>query len=210
MVKLTGPSISLDASGSIGDSLTFSTSKGRAYMKRKPTPAQPRTGNQISMRMMMQFLSQQWTNLSSADQGTWSDAYPDPELSRYNAYLKHNLARWRELKGPSKAFPATETGICGASPYFIPYGGVRHVKTKTRDHLGVDQRWGVMFSHSTSSTPTMQFDNMVRIVRTEDTSWHWWTHEPLPAGTHYYRLTGFTTTGKLQLSYTYAQSAVVT
>lgn len=211
MVKLKGPSLSIDASGSLADILTFSTSKGRAYVKHKPTPDQPRSGNQVSMRAMMQFLSQQWQNLTAGNQATWADAYPDPSLSNYNAFIKHNLIRWRNKWAPSKEYPAAETGNAGDLVGIETPNGVRHIKISARNAMNQNQIWGVLLFHSLTSTPGNDLSKLVHVfhIPVKDT-WYYWTHSPLTAGTHYYRITGITTTGKLDTTKTATGSGVVT
>lgn len=210
MVKLRGPGLSASASGSLADALTFSSSKGRAYLKHKPTPAQPRSGNQISMRAMMQFLSQQWQNLTAGNQATWAIAYPDPLLSAYNAFIKHNLNRWRNHKPPSKEYPAAETGAAGDNPNLGAHNGVRHIDIAAGDDMGVAQLWGFLIFHSATATPDADFDKLVKIIRAEDLNAHWWNHSPLPTGTHYYRAITFTTSGKCNWSQALTDSGVVT
>ena len=210
MVKLKGPGLSAAASGSLGNVLTFSSSKGRAYVKHHPTPAQPRSGNQVSMRTMMQFLSQQWANLTTVNQATWLNAYPDPSLSLYNSFIKYNLEHWRSLKAPSQWYPPPRHGTVGANINLNATGNTRHVKIQAQSEPIIFELWGFLLFHSTSSTPAADFDKLIHIIYITNTSWHTWTHTPLDPGTHYYRITGFSTSGKLDLAKTATDSAVVT
>lgn len=210
MVKLKGPAMSVKATGSIGDVLTFSRTKKVQYIKHKPTPAQPQTGNQVSMRMMMKFLSQQWASLTDAYKASWEDAYDDAQITRYYAYIKHNLTRWRSRKAPSKQYPALEAGQAGTGIALYATGKVRHIKIKTAITTSLNEVWGLLLFHSTAGAPDPDFNKLIHVIHITDTQWHYWLNTPLPAGTHYYRVTGFTTTGRLQLGQTATDSGVVT
>ena len=210
MVKLRGPGLSVSASGSIADTLTFSRTRGRAYLKHKPTPAQPQSGAQVSMRAMMQWLTQQWTNLSAAEQTTWIDIYPDPSLSPYNSFLKYNLERWRRKHAPSKEYPAAETGSAGVTPRCYCTGGVRHIAVQCYEVDSLQQTWLYLLFHSSTSTPDDDFDKLIKICPAEMWPPPPFIHTPLPPGTHYYRVVATTTTGKYDPAKTHTDDAVVT
>ncbi len=210
MVKLKGPGFGIAASGSLGDAITYSTSKGRAYVKKKPNPKQPRTGAQLSMRAMMKFLSQQWQNLNANQQTTWANAYPDPQLNNYNAFLRHNLERWRRKASPSKAYPATESGT---HPTFITLaaaGGPRHVVLEMQANITIGDNWLFLLFHSDTAPPDPDFDKLIHCQRAEDLNPYKWTHTPLAAGTHYYVIISATDSGRTAGRVIDADSAVVT
>lgn len=50
MAKVTGPLMSLDASGSVAKTITFSKWKGRNYVRQLTIPANPQTGDQQAVR----------------------------------------------------------------------------------------------------------------------------------------------------------------
>ena len=50
MAKVTGPLLSLEASGTVGDALTFSRWVGRPYVRRYTVPSNPQTLNQETHR----------------------------------------------------------------------------------------------------------------------------------------------------------------
>lgn len=202
MVKLKGPALSTHASGTLADILTFGTSKKRNTLRKKPTPKQPRSGLQVSMRAMMKFLSQEWTNISTSDKATWANAYPDPQLNDYNSYLSYNLQRWRSLRAPTKAFPATQTGLFGYTHALWVVGGVRHTLCATRFDTDPRDAWTGFLYHKYGSPPTMGVDTMIHVYKIEDTAAHYWTHTPLQTGQHYYVMTQGLATG---LHYTSAQ-----
>ena len=210
MVKLKGPGLSAAASGSIGDAITFSSAKGRAYVKNKPTPAQPRSSGQVSMRAMMTFLVQQWKNLTSNQQVTWADAYPDPELNNYNAYIRHNLKRWRSVRAPSKAYPAAEAARHPNAINLTATGAGRHVTLDMQASTPPFDNWLLLLFHSKTATPGGEFDKLIHCELAEDTDHHYWTHSPLTPGTHYYRIVSATDDGNPTGFATATDSAIVT
>jgi hypothetical protein len=162
------------------------------------------------MRAMLTFLQQQWGSISAGDQATWEPLATADQISPNNAYTRHNLARWRTLRAPSKAFPSTETGTAGYDLVISATGGVRNVHLAVSLDSEVLQNWGFFLHHSTIATPNHAFDNLIHIFHVEDLLTHNWTHAPLTAGTHYYRIQAFTTTGKTETLATVTDSAVVT
>ena len=57
MVKITGPMMSLDAQGTLGDAITFAKWKGRPYVRQRVIPSNPKTGAQLGRRAMFKFLT---------------------------------------------------------------------------------------------------------------------------------------------------------
>lgn len=110
MVKVYGPAMSIDASGTLAKTITFSKWKGRNYLRSRVIPSNPQSGAQTGRRGMFAFLSQAWNALSVADKATWQDHADELVASCFNAYVSDNMKRWHNFRGPTQAFPATETG----------------------------------------------------------------------------------------------------
>lgn len=53
MAKVTGPLMSLDASGSVASTITFSKWKGRNYVRQRVVPSNPSTAGQIAVRLIL-------------------------------------------------------------------------------------------------------------------------------------------------------------
>lgn len=210
MVKLKGPVLSVAAGGTIGKTATYANWKGRAYLKFKPTPAQPRSGLQVSMRAMMTFLTKQWKQLTDNQQATWANAYPDPQLNNYNAFLRHNLERWRNRRTPSKAYPAAEEGQESASQNINATGGTRHVTLDVNSAGPIRDTWTFLLFHSAIASPDADVDKLIHIFKIEDSDHHFWTHSPLAAGTHYYRIIPTMDDGSVAWFIDRTDSAVVT
>lgn len=57
MAKVNGPFMSLDASGTLADTLTASKWKGRNYMRQRVIPANPKTAGQLAVRSILGTLA---------------------------------------------------------------------------------------------------------------------------------------------------------
>jgi len=108
MVKVNGPMFSLDASGTLGDAITFSKWKGRPYVRERVIPSNPKSGGQVGRRAMFRFLSQLWSSVATADQDTWTALSDQLVASKFNAYMSENMERWHNFLTPSEVTPATE------------------------------------------------------------------------------------------------------
>lgn len=107
MVRLKGQLLSLDASGSIGKTVTYSNWKGRGYAKKYSVPTDNHQPGHLGMRAAMGFLSTQWSGLATADKDTWNSTAVDEQISEFDAYVGFNLLRTVETNAPTKAQPPT-------------------------------------------------------------------------------------------------------
>lgn len=93
MARTKGPLMSLDASGTIGKTITHSSWKGRTYARHRVDPTKTNTREQQLQRYGMQFLSQAWTvKLSDTDRAAWAPLATPTNVSPFNAYIGDNLA----------------------------------------------------------------------------------------------------------------------
>ena len=60
MAKVTGPLLSLDASGSVAKTITFSRWKGINYVRQRVIPTYSNTADQVAMRDLITDLSEAW------------------------------------------------------------------------------------------------------------------------------------------------------
>ena len=110
MVKVYGPMMSLDASGTLGKAVTFAKWKGRNYVREHVIPSNPKTGGQVGRRGMFTFLAQGWAAIAGADQATWQDFADAAVVSCFNSYVAENMGGWHNFLAPSQATPATRIG----------------------------------------------------------------------------------------------------
>ena len=110
MVRVYGPAMSLDASGTLANTLVFSKWKGRNYVRERVIPSNPKSGAQTGRRAMMKFLAQGWAALAGVDQATWDDLADNLVASPFNAYVSANMKGWHNFLAPSEGTPPTRTG----------------------------------------------------------------------------------------------------
>lgn len=195
MVKLTGPGLAKAASGQLGGALIFSSSKGRAYLKKLTKPKQPRTPGQVASRAMMAILSAEWHNILAAHQATWNDLADAAAISPFNAYQRENLTRWSNHLAPSTRYPADETGSFGAQglPYFEPL--VRTIRIYWQQTV-IGNAWLTLISGARTDADPPKPSNLLAGVRVGLTGWYEYIHGPLEPGTYWYRKDIVTIYGK--------------
>lgn len=66
MAKVTGPLMSLDASGTVANTVVFSKWKGRNYVRQRVVPSNPHSADQEAARNMVRVSgeSQRWANIN--------------------------------------------------------------------------------------------------------------------------------------------------
>jgi len=103
MAYVTGPLHSVTARGQFAKTLIFQTYKNRSYAKRYRVPNNRRLPGQVGIRAMVYWVTKLWATLSPEDRASWA-AHPNPNnLSLFNLYFTHNMARWNNTQGPMTA-----------------------------------------------------------------------------------------------------------
>ena len=197
MVKVYAPALSLDASGTIGDAITFSKWKGRHYVRERIIPANPRSGLQVSFRAMFKFLAQRWTDLSAANKATWDDLGDQLVASPFNGFVHHNQKRWRNFKPPTLEYPETEVGTLGTFSGGSAPAATGGVASITLDFtLGTaNDNWGLLIFRATSTGFSTALSNLIAAVKLTTTAASKYIDTPLTAGTYYYNTRLYTDDG---------------
>lgn len=195
MVKVNAPALSLDASGKLGGAIVFSKWKGRNYVRQLVVPANPKSAMQVSMRAMLKFLAQNWTNTTSGQKATWEDYAAQLIASEFNAFVSRNQQRWRNFLMPSCMDPATEAGSDATIGSWAATGGVRQITLSWAVTTASDG-WGIAIFRSTSGTFTESLSNAIAVVYCETGGTYQYVDTPLDAGTYYYSYIPFTIYGK--------------
>ncbi len=195
MVRVQGPMFSLGASGSLAKTVTFSTWKGRPYVRELVTPANPKSGLQVGMRSMFAFLAQEWTFLTVGEQASWSDLAEQIVASPFNGYMKRNQKFWRDFSTPSKDEARGEVGTLGATPTTSAVAGVRSV-TVTAGVATANDNWGVIVYRDLTTAFTPALSNVIKVgrVRTGATTFVF-VDSPLVADEYFYNYMLFSDDG---------------
>lgn len=95
MARTTGPLLSMDASGSVGNSITFAKWKGRNYVRRYAIPSNPKTTGQTSIRTAMQFYTSIYKANTSAVEAAFEAEAQSKKISPFNAFISAAMKAWK-------------------------------------------------------------------------------------------------------------------
>lgn len=95
MAKTTGPALSLDASGTIADTLTFGKWKGIGYVRQRVIPSNPNTTGQQTTRNIFTWTGNIWKNAPSLFRAPWERFVSGVALNPNNAFQGQNIAAMR-------------------------------------------------------------------------------------------------------------------
>lgn len=193
MAIVTGPLMSVDASGKFGGSMVFSKWNGRNYVRKLVIPQNPKAAKQLGVRAMMTFLSKAWAALTDGTKDDYDDLAAASQISPFNAYVGTNLDRWQENKGPSQAYPAADA----STPVVIttaPLTGHADYVTAVVTPAANANIWGIMvWRDSLSVVPT--WANCIAVYFQAAVAAHTFTDSPLKPGTYHYRFAQFNKDG---------------
>lgn len=89
MARVTGPFLSISASGTVGKILTAGTWKGIQYMREWFRPANPRTPAQVTQRGFFATAVAMWHAEDAATHLLWKTYVEGQALTGFNAYVKY-------------------------------------------------------------------------------------------------------------------------
>lgn len=196
MVKVAGPAMSLEASGSLAGVMVFSKWKGRPYVRSLVRPSNPKSGGQVGVRSLFKFISQQWASISAPNQATWETRADQGVVSPFNAYMGYNQARWRDFLAPSQHDPAAATDVASVIGVTVATPGVRSV-TLTIPITTANDGWGVAVFRALASGFTTAFDNLIGVGVVDGVNDIIVVDTPLVPDTYYYNFRSITEDGQL-------------
>jgi hypothetical protein len=192
MVKVTGPCFSLDASGSIAGTVTFSKWKGRPYARQLVRPANPRSAGQTYNRAMFKFLSQSWAVFGpSAEQSSWQTQADELKVSPFNAYVRANMRDWQSFLPPI-AISTTVRQAATTSQPTIAAAAAPARATITITDGGGTAAWGYVLYRKSGSAPSGVATEVIAIIP-NDGAGATYIDSDLPAATYHYKAQPFQT-----------------
>jgi len=196
MARVSGPLMSVSASGAFGGSMVFGTWKGRPVVRQLVIPNNPKSAKQVGIRAMMGFLAAAW-KAKVLPKWTGYEAKAAAEaISEYNAYIGENLDRWQLSAAPTQEWPAAEaTGGCVIT--FAPLTGHAGYASAVVTPAANANIWGVAVFRDTSEITAPSWANCVAVIPRSDVSAFTFTDAPLEAGTYHYRFAQFNVDGVL-------------
>ena len=91
MAKVTGPLMSMSASGTIGKALTYGTWKGIAWVREHFTPANPQSDEQVNVRYAWELLVAYWQTQSELGVARWNTFAEGTQMSGFNQFMKRGM-----------------------------------------------------------------------------------------------------------------------
>lgn len=92
MAKVTGPILSLRASGQIAKSQVYASWKGIAYARQHVIPANPNSTNQQAVRGVFGSMQDLWKRMGTIAQAPWTSFATGKPLTNRNALTSKNVA----------------------------------------------------------------------------------------------------------------------
>ena len=101
MAKVTGPLLSLDASGSVASTITFSRWKGINYVRQRIIPTYSNTTTQAAIRLLIKDASQAWStgatvgtvDIDAAYKLAYEAAASGTAMSGFNLFIRDSVAK---------------------------------------------------------------------------------------------------------------------
>jgi len=90
MARLTAPLLSLAASGTIGDAITFSSWKGIPYARTRVIPANPNSVGQQEARGVFSTLNEMWKRMPQLARDPWQTWVSGQPLTARNKHIGEN------------------------------------------------------------------------------------------------------------------------
>lgn len=115
MALTKGPLMSLDASGSVAKTITFSKWKGRNYVRHLVIPHNPKSGLQVGMRASLKFVTQAYAALSATIKSHWKTVATPQGITPLNAQVQQTQRSVRAGNGPIQD-PTAAAGTTPSAP----------------------------------------------------------------------------------------------
>lgn len=116
MAVVTGPLLSIGASGSIAKTQVYSKWKGRPYVRQHVVPANPRSTDQTLTRSVFSFLNSVWKVSPAEFQEAWTAFASGKVLTNRNAFLQQNISLLRSASSLAGMVmsPGAKGGLAGS------------------------------------------------------------------------------------------------
>ena len=194
MPKVTGPFMSLDATGTLAGTLTATHWKGRNVIRQRVIPTNPKSAKQTGVRAMLAFLGAHWAGLAAGVKDDYEEGALARAISAFNQFCSVNLARWQQNKPPSDAYPAAEaaTPLTVSTMTCTGHAGYATVELTPSGATAIG---GYVIYRDTAEITTPNWANAVAVIEADGANPVTFTDSPLAAGTYHYRAQAFCNDG---------------
>jgi len=196
MALLTGPLFSIDASGTVGKTITYAKWKGRNYARQRVIPMNPKSAAQTGPRSMFAYLAKAWAGLGDVAQATWNALAEASQISPFNAFVGANLQRFQLNKAPTQANPAAEASTQLTVSDQTLTGGVGHIQVDLTPSAATDIA-GFIVLRDASEITSFAWNKVVAVIPADGANEVNFTDSPLAPGTYHYRAAVFNVDGVL-------------
>ena len=188
MARVSGPLMSMEASGTIASTLVYSRWKGIPYVRRHAIPSNPRAAKQIAVRAALRYFSRTWKTALGAPQWLeWQTQADTMHMSGFNRFIAVNLQRVNHMIAPIQTVIPIAPGTTPVAPTVTGTGGIG-CATLDWVYTGVAPDWGTIIFGALGGAPTPGPDCIIGF--TEASTLHF-VHTPIATGTWHYILRGF-------------------
>jgi len=112
--KVSGPFLSMTASGTVGNVLTACTWKGVAYMRKWFIPSNPQTAKQTNVRTALALLVAEWNTETDNTKAAWDSFAEGTGKSGFNHYVSRGMNKY--ILDPGIDVVPTSVSVAGAPP----------------------------------------------------------------------------------------------
>jgi hypothetical protein len=194
MALVTGPLMSVAASGKYAGSIVFTTWKGRPVARQFVKPSNPKTAMQTGLRAMMGFLSAAWASLAALSQASYDSFASAANISSFNAFCGKNQNLWTQSETPTQLWPAAKSSSGITITTQTLTGGNGQV-TLSITPSGSTSLWGFVIYRDTAEITTPTWANAVAVIEADGSNAVTYVDSGLDAGTYHYRVGAFNVDG---------------
>ena len=194
MALVQGPLMSMEASGTIGKTLTFSKWKGRAYVRSRVTPANPRSAAQTGIRCMVAFLGNAWDLLTAPNKATFEEGATAKAISPFNEYMSANMKLWRDGDIPANMTPPAKAQTPATVSVMTLTGGVGYANLAVTVST-ITNQWGAIVFRSAATITVLNRTTAVHVIPLLADTTPEWIDANLEPGTYHYRVAAITEDG---------------
>lgn len=166
MALVTGPLLSLTASGSFARILNASSLRGQHVMRKHPVARQAWTGEQRSHYARLSWLQTMWNRLPlftpAGLKQTWQTIADELELPLYQAFVKHNYGRWTPTACP--IISPAGGGNFPATPAFSLFKTGKGFISFTLTSGGQNDLWGTLVGLRLNANVTFAMNEIAYVI----------------------------------------------
>lgn len=94
MARVKGPLFSIDASGSVANTITFSKWKGRNYVRQHVIPQNPQSATQVNVRTAWDLLVVSFQGEAAPEKASWNVFADQFNMSGFNQYVSRGMKEY--------------------------------------------------------------------------------------------------------------------